>query len=757
MFGLLRHGWSCQPSMFGLSRHGWSCGAAMFGLLRRAWSGEPSMSGLLRFGWLGKMRIFFLFLTLIGAPLQAQQIGQNTSSSTAGTYTLTAKSQLVVETVVVKDKEGKFIPGLSAKDFTVTEDGTAQTIRFCEHQDLAAEQAPVPAAARGTEQIKIYKKLSRTQLAPEAPENSRYKNRRLLALYFDMSAMRPPDQLRALSAAEKFLRAEMTTVDLVAILRYQGGSVDILQDFTADRNKLLSILETMIVGEGQGSVETIDDASSADTGAAFGQDDTEFNVFNTDRQLSALQTASKMLSQLQEKKSLIYFASGLRLNGIDNQAQLHATVDAAIRAGVSFWPIDARGLVAQAPLGDASQGSPGNSGMYSGTAALANNNNFQQSQDTLYALAGDTGGKALFDTNDLTHGIVQAQQAISDYYVVGYYTSNTARNGHFRRVKISLNQDATAKLDYRQGYYADKEFSKFTAVDKERQLEDALMLEDPVTELSIAMEIDRFQLNRAEYFVPIIVKIPGRELALAKRGGAEHTLIDFVGEIKDLVGGTTVSNVRDNVNIKLSDATAAELARRPIEYDTGFTLLPGKYMIKFLARDDETGRIGTYQTTFVIPNLNKEVAHIPISSVVLSSQRVDLKDALFSAEKNKDRAKEQDVNPLVQNGQKLIPSVTRVFRQSQNMYVYLQAYEQGAPGFQPLVAFVSFYQEQGKALETPPMEMTQGLNNRLQTMPFSFSIALNQLPPGEYECQISVLDPTGKKAAFWQAPVKVVP
>jgi VWFA-related protein len=709
--------------------------------------------------WWGKgfaHRPIFLLL-ILSASSHAQQIGQNTSSSTAGTYTLTAKSQLVVETVVVKDKEGKFIPGLSAKDFTVTEDGTAQTIRFCEHQNLAAEEAPVAPAAKGTEQIKIYRKLSRTQLAPEAPENSRYKNRRLLALYFDMSAMRPPDQLRALSAAEKFLRAQMTTVDLVAILRYQGGSVDILQDFTADRNKLLSILETMIVGEGQGSVETIDDASSADTGAAFGQDDTEFNVFNTDRQLSALQTASKMLSQLQEKKSLIYFASGLRLNGIDNQAQLHATVDAAIRAGVSFWPIDARGLVAEAPLGDASQGSPGNAGMYSGTAALANNNNFQQSQDTLYALAGDTGGKALFDTNDLTRGIVQAQQAISDYYVLGYYTSNTARNGRFRRVKISLNQDATAKLDYRQGYYADKEFNKFTTVDKERQLEDALMLEDPVTELSIAMEIDHFQLNRAEYFVPIIVKIPGRELALAKRGGAEHTLIDFVGEIKDLVGGTTVSNVRDNVNIKLSDATAADLARRPIEYDTGFTLLPGKYMIKFLARDDETGRIGTYQTIFVIPNLNKEVTHVPISSVVLSSQRVDLKDALFNAEKNKDRTKEQDVNPLVQNGQKLIPSVNRVFRQSQNMYIYLQAYEQGAAGFQPLVAFVSFYQEQTKALETPPMEMTQGLNNRLQTMPFSFSIALNQLPPGEYECQISVLDPTGKKAAFWQAPVKVIP
>jgi VWFA-related protein len=712
--------------------------------------------------WVGnagddEMKILLVLLTLIAAQAGAQQIGQNTSANASGTYTLTAKAQLVVETVVVKDKQGKFISGLSAKDFTVTEDGTPQTIRFCEHQDLAAEETPVTPAAPGSEQIKLYKQLTRTQLAPEEPENSRYKNRRLLALYFDMTAMHPADQLRALSAAEKFLRTQMTTVDLVAILRYQGGSVDILQDFTADRNKLLSILETMIVGEGQGSAETIDDASSADTGAAFGQDDSEFNVFNTDRQLSALQTAAKMLGQLNEKKSLIYFASGLRLNGIDNQAQLHATVDAAIRAGVSFWPVDARGLVAQAPLGDATQGSPGNSGMYSGGAAQANTSNFQQSQDTLYALAGDTGGKALFDNNDLTRGIVQAQESVSDYYVVGYYTSNAARNGHFRRVKISLNQDATAKLDYRQGYYADKEFSHFTTVDKERQLEDALMLEDPVTDLSIAMEIDHFQLNRAEYFVPIIVKIPGRELALAKRGGADHTLIDFVGEIKDLVGGTTVSNVRDNVNIKLTDATAAELARRPIEYDTGFTLLPGKYMIKFLARDDETGRIGTYQTTFVIPNLNKEAAHVPISSVVLSSQRVDLKDALFNAEKNKDRAKEEDVNPLVQNGQKLIPSVTRVFRQNQNMYVYLQAYEPGATAVQPLVAFVSFYSEQTKTFETQPMEMTSGLNNRLQTMPFSFTIPLNQVPPGEYDCQISVLDPTGKKAAFWQAQVKVVP
>jgi len=702
-----------------------------------------------------------LFLLLNAAAIAgAQQIGQNKPADESG-YTLSVKVQLVVEAVVVKDKDGKPIQGLTAKDFVLTEDGVPQSIRFCEHQDLAANSAPLPVSNASNEDIKIYKKLTHTQIAPETTENSKYKNRRLLALYFDMSTMYPADQLRALSAAEQFIRTQMTSVDMVSILRYQGGSVDILQDFTNDRNKLLSILTTLVVGEGQGDTNTIDDASSADTGAAFGQDDSEFNVFNTDRQLSALQTAATMLAQLNEKKSLIYFASGLRLNGIDNQAQLHATVDAAIKAGVSFWPIDARGLVAQAPLGDATQGSPGNSGIYSGASALANTSNFQQSQDTLYALAGDTGGKALFDNNDLDHGIVQAQDAISDYYMLGYYATNTAKNGRFRRIKVSLAQNLDAKLDYRQGYYADKEFSKFTAVDKERQLEDALMLEDPVTELSIAMEIDHFQLNRAEYFVPIVVKIPGRELALAKRGGAEHTLIDFVGEIKDMVGGTTVSNVRDNVNIKLSDATAQELARRPIEYDTGFTLLPGKYMIKFLARDDETGRIGTYQTTFIIPNLNKEEKQIPISSVVLSSQRVDLKDALFDAAKAKDKEKEAAVNPLVQDGKKLVPSVTRVFSTTREIYVYLQAYKSQAPDSktpsQPLFAFVSLYLAGNKVFETTPTAVTPNAASRLGTMPISFNLGVNGLPAGEYDCQVTVLDPSTGKATFWRAPILLVP
>jgi len=709
-----------------------------------------------------KVAIFALLLVPV-AGSRPQQVGQNKNSGEAQGFTIKVQSNLVVEAVEVKDKQGHFVQGLTAKDFVLTEDGVPQTIKYCEHQDLSETAKPLPAMTSATEDVTIYNRLAREAIAPETMDNQRYKDKRLLALYFDMTALPPADQMRALEAAEKFIRTQMTTADLVSIMRYQGGSVDILQDFTADRNRLLSILETMVVGEGQGLEGTTDDASSADTGAAFGQDDGEFNVFNTDRQLAALQTAAHMLGDVSEKKSLIYFASNLRLNGIDNQAQMHATADEAIKSGVTFWTVDARGLVASAPMGDASQGSPGGQSMYTGASAQAITSNFQRSQDTLYALAGDTGGKAFLDNNDLTGGIVQAQESISDYYLIGYYTTNTEPNGKFRRIRISLANNQEAKLDYRQGYYANKEFAKFNDVDRERQLEDALMLEDPITDLTIAMEIDYFQLNRAEYFVPIIVKIPGRELALAKRGGAEITRIDFVGEIKDLVGGTTVSNVRDNTNIKLSDKTATELARVPLEYDTGFTLLPGKYSIKFLARDDETGRIGTFQTTFVIPNLNKELKHVPISAVVLSSQRVDLREAIYDAAKAKDRAKDEAVNPLVQDGKKLIPSVTRVFSTGHQIHVYFQAYKPApatttppAPDTQPVFAFVSLYQGGKKLYETPPQSIVPSATSRLGTMSLNFDLGVDTLPRGSYDCQVTVIDPSTQKAAFWRASILLV-
>src|SRR5262249_24176373 len=145
-------------------------------------------------------------------------------------------------------------------------------------------------------------------------------------------------------------------------------------------------------------------------------------------------------------------------------------------------------------------------------------------------------------------------------------------------------KDPSAHLSYRGTRHANKDFSRFTAVDKERQLEDALILEDPITELPIAMELNYFQLNRARYFVPLAVKIPASELVLTPKVRPARSVIDFIGEIRD-ESGTTTANLRDKVEIKLSAEVASRLASSPIQYIAGFTLPPGKYTIKFLARN----------------------------------------------------------------------------------------------------------------------------------------------------------------------------
>jgi hypothetical protein len=247
-----------------------------------------------------------------------------------------------------------------------------------------------------------------------------------------------------------------------------------------------------------------------------------------------------------------YFASGMTLTGIDNQAQLRATVNAAIRSNVAFYPVDSRGLVATAPLGDATQASQGGQGMYSGSSQRSAQSSFQGQQESLYTLASDTGGKALLDQNDLSLGIVQAQKGIDSYYVVGYYSTNTALDGRFRRIKVQVNRNTTAKLDYRSGYFASKEFRQFNSSERERQLQEALMLGDPVTDLTIALEINYFREARDRYFVPVSVKIPGSDIELARKSGAESSRLDFIGEVKDSKGAlaATVRDHRKNGDVR---------------------------------------------------------------------------------------------------------------------------------------------------------------------------------------------------------------
>ena len=674
----------------------------------------------------------------------------------------TANTQLVVEDLILKDKSGQPVTNLAAKDFVVTEDGKPQDVKICEFQKL--EETPAQPLAdepqTKTETIKTEAKpeeapkVTATAIAPEKPGDIKYRDKRLLVLFFDMVSMPIQDQVRAIDGATKFVKTQITPSDLVAIMTF-SSDIKVVEDFTDDRDLLLKDIKHLVVGEGQGFSAADASDAAADTGDSFTADDTEFAIFNTDRQLSALETAVKMLASLNEKKALVYFSSGIQRSGQDNQAQLQATVNAAIRSNVSFYPIDARGLVATAPLGDATKGSPGGSAMYSGSSARSAQSSFQGQQETLYTLATDTGGKTLIDNTDLALGIVQAQKDISSYYILGYYTTNEKLDGHFRRVKIALKDQALTartKMDYRVGYWAGKDFKQFNDSDRERQLNEAMLLGDPVTDIDIALDAYYFRLARDRYFVPVVAKIPGSELELAKKGGVESTTFDFIGVVKD-AAGKTVQNMRDYIPFKLKEEAASQLAKRPVVYPTGFTLAPGTYSLRLVVRENTTGRIGTFDKKLVIPDLTAEQTKLPISSVILSSQRMDTAAAVFSAQRDK---KIEAANPLIEGGKELIPSVTNVFSKSSEMYVYLQAYEPAAETTQPLVATVTFYRGRIKAFQTAPLEVTEGLDAKSKALALKFSLPLGDMKPGRYTCQVSVLSPEAQKWAIWRAPVMVV-
>jgi VWFA-related protein len=669
--------------------------------------------------------------------------------------TFKTNTNLVIINVAVKDKSGKAIESLNKDQFTLLEDGKPQQIAVFEFQHLNGETLPPLEVAQPTLKTRGAAESKPTPPVAAPPVNSNLKadelkDRRLIAMFFDLSSMQPAEQIRAREAATKFINTQMTVSDTVSIMTLTN-ELRVVQEFTNDRETLLTAIQSLRIGDSSElAALAATGADSTDTSGEFTADDTEFNIFNTDLKLSALEDAARKLAPFPEKKALVYFSSGIGKTGVDNQSQIRATVNAAVRANVSFYPIDARGLVAMAPAGDATQASPKGTGVFTGSTYTSNRTSFHDTQDTIYTLAADTGGKALLDSNDLTLGIKAVQTDISSYYVLGYYSANPAQDGKYRHVTVKIAAlPESAKIDYRKGYYAGKVWGKMNSSDKERQLEDALTLDDPFTDLPLAMEVDYFQTGRDKYFVPITVRISGSSLDLSPKSTTD---LDFIGQIRDL-RGKMLGGVRDEIKLKLTEENAAQLAQRHVEYDTGVTLPPGDYNLRFLARENQNGKMGTFEMKFTVPDLSKQASGVRMSSVVWSNQREPLSDSIGTAGVNKKLLNE---HPLVDNGTKLIPDITRVFRKNQKLYVYFEVYDPGTIASPSVSAELMMFRGKSKAFESAPVRVTKPKSGHPNTLAFEFQMPLANIPPGRYTCQVSVIDEQARKFGFARAPLVVL-
>jgi VWFA-related protein len=706
------------------------------------------------------MRLYFVLasavlLGILPLPSLAQRPAAKPPAQDDKPLVFTTGSRLVVVDVTVKDKSGNTIDGLKISDFAVTEDGQKQKVEVFEPQTLTMEAEP-PPELKLSDELKL-PETPKTTITFEAPGKVQYHDKRLLVLFFDFSSMAVSDQLRAQDAALEYLKKSITKDDVVSVMLYTS-TVQILTDFTQDRDILTDVIKGLPIGEATelaGLADT-DSCTGEDTGAAFVADATEFNILNTDQKLAALETIARTLANLPEKKVLIYISGGVSKTGIDNQAQMEASVNALLKANVVMYPLDARGLMADPPGGAASSAGSRGTGAFNGSNYNSQRATVNDSQETLTTLAADTGGKAFLDSNDLALGIKLAQQSMNSYYIIGYYTGNTKEDGKFRQIKVALNGNPSARLEFRKGYYAEKDWHRMNGEDKEQQLKEAISAGDPVTDLPLALEVDIFRIGPTSYFVPVSVRVPGALVELAAKGNGGTTKIDFYGTIQDETKAT-VQTARDFITITLDQENKERAAKRVYQYDAGFTLEPGRYHMKFLVRENVTGKMGTYEKRFIVPDLSADTSGLKTSTIVFSNQREALKAAVGSAEKL--TTKTVSANPLIDGDTMVMPNVgdTKIFRRRQTMFVTFDVYDahpdpKDAKLRHVKVSMSLFTKDKAGAdklaFQVAPLEFAQIADTRPDAVPVKLQLPLKDLAPGEYTCQINVVDEVGRKFAY---------
>ncbi|MFZ3213486.1 MAG: VWA domain-containing protein [Terriglobales bacterium] len=676
---------------------------------------------------------------LLAGTLPAQQSAQTP-------YTLKARSEVVLVNVTARDKKGAFVSDLTADDFTVLEDGKPQKVTSfdIENTDAAPETAAGPAQTAVLTLPKPHAEAKPAEVQPP----SALKDRRLLILFFDLSAMQPDEIDRSTTAAQKYVDQQMASADLVSVVSL-GSTVRVEQDFTSDRALLKQALDRLNPSSGAGFEEgsTGTTEGTPDTGAPFTADDTEYNIFNTDRRLEALRTVAAAVSRIDQKKSLIYFSSGMDRSsgsavgttGIENQSELRAAINAAVRANLAIYTLDIRGLQALVPGGEAQSASLRGIAPYSGRATInALNSNFT-TQETLVTLAGDTGGRAFLDSNDFGQVFKRVQEDTSIYYMLGYHSTNLARDGKFRRIVVQVKRPGL-KLEYRRGYYAPADFQHANRAERELQLDEELASDLPTTDLPVYLATGYFRLADNKFFVPISLVVPGSQIPFTRGGDQDRATLDLIGAVKDSSNKRPITTLRDTV--KYNVAGSQEVRRKNVQYNSGFVLPAGKYHLKFVVRENQSGRLGSFETDLIVPEL--KTVPLKMSSVVLASQ---LQPA----------PKRRNESPLIRDGSELIPNVTHVFSSGQHLYLYYEVYDPARQAAgktaekQPeirLLTNVAFFSGKIKTYETPLVEAQQLNAPDRKAAVFQLDVPLTSLKPGFYTCQVNVIDDAAGRFTF---------
>jgi hypothetical protein len=352
-------------------------------------------------------------------------------------------------------------------------------------------------------------------------------------------------------------------------------------------------------------------------------------------------------------------------------------------------------------------------------------------------LSTDTGGKAFFDSNDFAPAFAKVQADTSAYYAIGFRSSNPARDGRYRKLTIKIDRPGV-KLEYRPGYYAPADFQHAGREDRERDLEEQLTSDLPATDMAVYLDAMYFRLDENRFYVPVSLVVPGSQIPFVKGGDKDKATLDIIGTVIDEVK-RPIGQARETVKLNLDSSLNAR--QKNVQYTTSFDLPPGKYRLKFVVRENQTGRMGSFEAEIVLPEMKK--APLKISSIVLASLRQPSKRQ----------------SPLIRNGEEYVPNISHVFRQDQHLYLLYEIYsparektsEEQPKGSKPginLLSSLELIQGSTKVYETAVVQAKAINVEGRDAVAIELDVPLAGLKPGQYLCQLNVIDDAGGSFAF---------
>ena len=623
------------------------------------------------------------------------------------------RTNLILVDVQVRDSAGRPVRGLKVEDFTLLEEGVRQKLGYFREVSLPLDSGRLTVPRTVPETPRPSSPSGPEAGFPSTPE------KRYLILLFNFSNASIQDSRMMRESALRFLDRQLTPQDAVAVLAYDQG-LELLVDFTSDPGELSRALGRLSQQDRESGVSLPDEDSEAASDGEFLADETEFALFESNHQLSAIQAIADAFRDVPGRKALVYFSAGLTSRGIENDDQLRWTTDLCNRANISIYSVDARGLVALSPGGGAHR-SGGGQGIFTGRGDLNQLVRLSQSREGLITLAAETGGAVLLDDNDLGKIFRKAQEDSSHYYLLGYYAPPPPSDGRFRRVEVAIRgQDL--RVAYRQGFYADKPYAALSTPEKEFKLLQVVLEGAPKIEFPLEISAEYFPDFAGQYRVPILAAFDRADFpSFDESGRLNLEVIILARDLKDVAR----SGLRDRVEIR---------RRQEGEKDTRFVyqnllvLGPGQYVLRVLLRDNRSGHLSQMDHRLDLPTRGR----IQSSSLVLAGKLEE------SASKSRYRIKTgkqvtEIANPLEIGSRVIIPRVGGRFHRHETLYVHgqVETADNGGGEYRILIlnaGGTNIYEGVWKALPGG-LESAASVNARLP---------LQQLGHGKYRIVVEV-------------------